>query len=211
MSSSTIKIQHVVGLREELATMNKQPAKTDQTRENFIDAFWDIMRKEGMRGVSVSKIVKKAGYNRSTFYVYFTDVYDLIEQAEQVILDTIKEEIYSISAYDFFLNSSAVTDKIVDALLKFDDKFFLLLSNRGDFHFMKKLQESAKDFIYNLLGNTEGIDIPKDYIVAYSISAFSGILSHWYDSGSKDDLRKIVAARQKLIMYGLSGLQKEHQ
>lgn len=188
--------------------MNKQPAKTAQTKETFIDAFWDIMRKEGMRGVSVSKIVKKAGYNRSTFYAYFTDVYDLVEQAEQIILDTIKEDIYSISAYDFFLNSDDVTNRIVNALLKYDDKFFLLLGNGGDLQFMKKLQESAKDFVYNLLGNTDGIDISKDYIVAYSTSAFSGVLSHWYETGSKDDLHKIVAARQKLIMYGLSGLQK---
>lgn len=189
--------------------MNKQPVRTAQTRENFIDAFWDIMRSEGMRGVSVSKIVKKAGYNRSTFYEYFTDVYDLVEQAEEIILDTMKEEIYSISAYDFFLNSDWVIDRIVNALLKYDDKFFLLISNGGDLQFMKKIQESAKDFIYNLLGNTDGIDISKDYIVAYSTSAFAGVLSHWYEHGSKDDLHKIVAARQKLIMYGLSGLQKE--
>lgn len=187
--------------------MNKQPVRTAQTREAFIDAFWDIMRKEGMRGVSVSKIVKRAGYNRCTFYTYFTDVYDLVEQAEQMILNTIKEDIYSISAYDFFLDADAVTDRIVNALLKYDDKFFLLLGNGGDLRFMKKLQESAKDFVYALLGSTDGIDIPRDYIVAYSTSAFSGVLSHWYETGAKDDLHKIVAARQKLIMYGLRGLK----
>ena len=189
--------------------MNKQPLRTAQTRDNFIDAFWDIMRNEGMRGVTVSKIVKKAGYNRSTFYAYFTDIYDLIDQAEQIIIDTMNEEIYSISAYDFFLDSDGVTDRIVNALLKYDDKFFLLLSNGGEPQFRKKIQESAKGFVYNLLGNTDNIDIPKDYIVAYSTSAFSGVLSHWYETGAKDDLHKIVAARQKLIMYGLSGLQKE--
>ena len=43
---------------------------------------------------------------------------------------------------------------------------------------MKKLQESAKDFVYRLLGNTDDLDIPKDYIAAYSTSSFSGILSH---------------------------------
>lgn len=190
--------------------MNKQPLRTAQTKQNFIDTFWDIIRKEGMPGISASKIAKKAGYNRSTFYTYFTDVYDLINQAEQMILDTIKEEIYGISAYDFFLNSDEMTDRIVNALLKYGDKFFLLLGNGGDPQFMKKIQESAKGFVYKLLGNTDEIDIPKDYIVAYSTSAFSGVLSHWYETGAKDDLHKIVATRQKLIMYGLSGLQKEH-
>lgn len=106
----------------------------------------------------------------------------------------------------FFLNSDEVTDRIVNALLKYDDKFFLLLDNGGDLQFMKKLQESAKDFVYRLLGNTDDLDIPKDYIAAYSTSSFSGILSHWYETGVKEDLHKIVATRQKLIMYGLSGL-----
>ena len=188
--------------------MNKQPVRTAKTREAFIDAFWDTMRKEGMQGVSVSKIVKKTGYNRCTFYAYFTDIYDLIEQAEQMILDTIKEDIYSISAYDFFLNSDEVTDRTVNALLKYGDKFFLLLGSGGDLQFMKKLQESAKDFVYRLLGNTDDLDILKDYIAAYSTSAFSGILSHWYETGAKEDLHKIVAIRQKLLMYGLSGLRK---
>ena len=189
--------------------MNKQPEKTVQTMENFIDAFWDIMRKEGMSGLSVSKIAKRAGYNRCTFYAYFTDVYDIVEQAEQMILDTMKEEIYSISAYDFFLDSNRVTTRIVNTLLKYDDKFFLLLSNGGDPQFLKKVQKSAKDFVYKLLGNTDGIDISKDYIVAYTTSAFSGVLSHWYEDGSKDDIHQIVATIQGLIMYGLSGLRKK--
>lgn len=190
--------------------MNKKTEKTVQTRENFIDAFWNIARKEGINSVSVSKIVKKAGYNRSTFYAYFSDVYDIVEQAEQMILDTMKKEIYSISAYDFFLDTDGVTDRIVNTLLKYDDKFFLLLSNNGDPQFVKKIQESAKDFVYTLLGNTDGIDIPKDYIVAYTTSAFSGVLSHWYEDNSEDDIHEIVATIQKFIMYGLSGLQKGH-
>lgn len=71
---------------------------------------------------------------------------------------------------------------------KYDDKFFLFLSNGGDPQFAKKVQESAKDFVYNLLGNTDGIDISIDYIVVYTTAAFSGVLLHWYEDDSKDDI-----------------------
>ena len=56
-----------------------------------MDAFWDLYSKEGIEKTSVREIVSKAGYNRSTFYEYFTDVYDVLEQIEASVLPDIEK------------------------------------------------------------------------------------------------------------------------
>lgn len=47
-------------------------------RDYFIQATKEILKAEGLRGVSVRNIADKAGYSYATLYNYFKDVNDLI-------------------------------------------------------------------------------------------------------------------------------------
>lgn len=74
------------------AQMKKQPDITSsQTRQNLIDAFWSLYCEKRIEKITVKEITQKAGYNRGTFYEYFTDVYDMLEQIEQSLIPTIEE------------------------------------------------------------------------------------------------------------------------
>ena len=44
------------------------------TRQNIIDAFWDIYSKKKIENITVKEVMDRAGYNRSTFYLYFEDI-----------------------------------------------------------------------------------------------------------------------------------------
>ena len=48
--------------------MNKQPEITAQTKQNFVDAFWELYKKYSIEKITVKQITDKAGYNRATFY-----------------------------------------------------------------------------------------------------------------------------------------------
>ena len=56
--------------------MKKQPQQTAQTRKKLMDSFWKLYCDDGIDRVTVGAVAKDAGYNRGTFYEYFTDVYD---------------------------------------------------------------------------------------------------------------------------------------
>ena len=66
--------------------MKKQPEKTARTKQNMIDVFWKLAEEKGFDKVTASALAKEAGVNRATFYSYFTDMDDLVFQAEEQIL-----------------------------------------------------------------------------------------------------------------------------
>ena len=70
-------------------------ADSKVTRQNLIDAFCILIRKKPVQKITVRELVDKAGYNRGTFYKYFRDVYDVLEQIEALVLDRIKENFRS--------------------------------------------------------------------------------------------------------------------
>lgn len=62
--------------------MKKQPQITEKTRQVFIEVFCELYSQKPIEKISVQEIAKISGYNRSTFYQYFTDLYDLLDSVE---------------------------------------------------------------------------------------------------------------------------------
>ena len=46
------------------------------------EAFFSILKQKPLSKVTVKEICTAAGVNRSTFYKYYKDTYDLLEQIE---------------------------------------------------------------------------------------------------------------------------------
>ena len=76
--------------------MKKQPQQTAQTRKKLMDSFWKLYCDDGIDRVTVGAVAKDAGYNRGTFYEYFTDVYDLLEQLEDELLGELERNAAAI-------------------------------------------------------------------------------------------------------------------
>ena len=70
--------------------MRKQPQVTEQTRANLRQAFWELYAERPVEKISVREITDRAGYNRATFYLYYHDVYELLEEIEDMVLGNIE-------------------------------------------------------------------------------------------------------------------------
>ena len=71
--------------------MKKQSKVTAQTKKNLINAFWSLYCEKRIEKITVKEITQKAGYNRGTFYEYFTDIYDVLEQIEESLVPSLDE------------------------------------------------------------------------------------------------------------------------
>ena len=58
----------------------KKPAAKEETKQALIQAFWKLYREKRIEKITVGEIAAVAGYNRSTFYEYFYDVPDVLQQ-----------------------------------------------------------------------------------------------------------------------------------
>ena len=64
----------------------------------------ELYRTKPVEKITVSEITRKAGYNRATFYDYFLDVYDLLEQIEEELINHIGEKITNTISNGNFAN-----------------------------------------------------------------------------------------------------------
>lgn len=159
--------------------MKKQPDLTAQTKQNLIDSFWQIYCEKGIEKTTVKEITVKAGYNRSTFYEYFTDVYDVLEQIENSLLPGLQD------LPPLRLADSVATQLPIDTFIHMYEKnrkyYIVLLGDKGDSSFQSKLKHSVKDMLKKRF-ITQGIidDYELDFTLEYMLSAMIGVLSYWF-------------------------------
>ena len=138
----------------------------------------------GFQHTPVGDITKKAGINRGTFYKYYVDKMQLIEQTETRIVSELQE-----IAHKRTLNKTNIDDDIIasikEALRVYErniDFLDAMLSENGDLAFERRLYKIIVDVTRDLmpsLPKEDRIDEKiRELIVQYQASSLFGILSH---------------------------------
>ncbi len=179
--------------------MKKQPEITIHTRQKLIDTFWKIAEEKGFDKVTVSEITKRAHYNRSTFYEYFSDINHLIVEIEDELLQKLPHntKLTPIALKDP-KHLRLLAQELINTLISYDNKFFLLVGKHGDPLFTSKLRTGLTTQILPYITDTS-LGEYTEYITAYISSATIGLMSYWYETG-----RKITAEELGEILYQIS-------
>ncbi|MCL1810205.1 MAG: TetR/AcrR family transcriptional regulator [Clostridiales bacterium] len=118
--------------------MDKQSKSRAATRENLLAAFWSLYQKKRIEKITVREITQLAGYNRGTFYDYFIDIYDVLDQFQDSLLD------YTRVAIDKY-RSDGINQEIVEYITNtFHTKgeyFSVFLGGNRDPNFPDKMKK----------------------------------------------------------------------
>jgi len=181
--------------------VKKQPEVTAQTRQNLIDAFWLLYCEKRIEKITVKEITQKAGYNRGTFYEYFTDVYDVLEEIERSLIPTLEE----LPPIDMPSSSMEMPLGMFMTLYEKNSKYYsVLLGDNGDPAFSSKLKNSTKPIIKLALADNNNLDtVEFDFILEYVLSAMIGIMSYWFRQNKVLPAEKLVVLMYEVMENGV--------
>lgn len=162
--------------------MNKRPDITEQTRTNLCSAFWTLYMKKSVARITVREVTELAGYNRATFYHYYADVYQLLEEEEAALLKEIRDLFESAAAGA----ESTVLPEQIGSLLVMLRKNNLyasaLLSDHGDPAFVNSLKDLLWPYINRYLVQlTDCTEYEAQLMKEYYLSGIFGTVRKWLE------------------------------
>lgn len=184
--------------------MKKQPEITKQTKQNLSDAFWQIYCEKRIEKITVKDITTKAGYNRSTFYEYYTDVYDVLEQIESSVLPDIEKHKKIAQKKSMHIPLR----HLVEVFSKNKQYLIVLLGKNGDPAFRDKMKNTYKDLVRPILQSTETDDYTLEYGLEYAMSAIIGMITYCFTTEESPDIERMTTL---LISFMSDGLFKNFE
>ncbi len=182
----------------------KETRRVRMTKQMIKDAYLELVKKHPNKRLSVTDICKVADVNRSTFYMHYEDVNQLLSEIESDILDRIPNpvDMPDLSSYnDRFLGL------LEDCFnyIRENKKLFSILSTKLDNgSFNKRLIDTVlKNYRQqNLLSGT-----PFDkYIYIYCINGVMGLLREWLDEDFPINARQMAEIAYKMSIQATTEL-----
>ena len=196
--------------------MNKSESKYFNTAKKMDKALISLLGEKSFEYITVSEICKKAGVNRSTFYLHYENTVDLLNESARFLLD-------DFVAY-FNIDTKSITRKIrestLDELNFISDEYlhpYLLYIKENRLVFSTVLLH-ADSFGFNeifkiLYENVfnpvlERFDYPvtdRKYAMMFYLNGITAVVTEWL----KDGCEKTIDEVSRIIYKCIFGLKKE--
>ena len=183
-------------------TMKKQPEITDATRNAILDAFWTIYQQKSIDRITIRDISETAHIHRSTFYRYFTDIHDILDQFEQKILDEVSTVLETVHGAQALPDLISHTGAIVRALKEYAPAIYHLTSPDGDSTFRRKLREQMLRYFSRFAFSSE-YSVEAEYLFHFVFTNILANLNFWYEHRHEYTLEQVVDLSKQLVSDGV--------
>ena len=173
-----------------------------RTKKMIRRALSQLIEEKGFSDITITDITTRADINRGTFYLHYTDKYDLLEKIENELIQELFSNCETISDMDILNRDYANRPmpfmvKIFEYLRENATLMKAILGPNGDPVFQRKLKVLIQIGLFkNKVLNKENMLVPESYFTAYVLSAHLGVIQKWLESDmekSPEDMALILA------------------
>ena len=148
------------------------------TKSDIKEAFIQLLATRNLEDITISQLTKKAGVNRSTFYLHYLDKQDFLEQLKEETSYP-KEALEAILSY--FQENSA---------------FFSEIAKNPSFRFA----DNIRSFILGMIESTPrsrpvivaAYQMPERYAITMYVSGLTGLIVDWIINGTQESPQQLT-------------------
>lgn len=186
---------------------------TCNTPDNLKDSFWELYTEKSIEKIKITDITTKAGLNRSSFYTYYANVYDIFSQIEKDVLS----EILSIKDLlrEFLLDDDIDPKKFKDLLdiyIKNEKYLKILLTKQDNPRFMYRLKKILKETLIEDMKKSPKYKATDEdaFFIEFYISGVINTIVFWFTKKSNISAEDFCAILKNIASHGSSSKLKEY-
>lgn len=116
-----------------------------KTRKVIRECLTELLKEKRIQDITVREIAEKADINRGTFYLHYKDIFDLMEQIENELLEELEEVLRRYRASDLLTNPAVVFTEVFHLVKENSGMVSILIGENGDINFVNRLKDIVRE------------------------------------------------------------------
>lgn len=191
-------------MKSPAATEKKEDRRVRRTKKLLTQALTQLLQEKQINEITVKELTDLADMNRGTFYLYYKDMFDMLEKIEDGMFEAL-DAIVSLHEHD---DVSQQTKPILLDLFRFiednQEMCRVLLSPHGDMNFLHRLNEVVREKCLKAWPNIRKEKGEADFDYHYSFVVFgcAGIVRAWVNRNCPESAEKMAEMAYGMILRG---------
>ena len=179
----------------------KMDRRVRKTKAQLREGLARLMQQKSIKEISVKELVDEVDINRSTFYLHYTDIYQMLQKIEEDAMQNITEV---MKKYPLDSNNP-------DSVLQFIVQFFSIMDNdrdlclallgpHGDMAFVEQIENLlAKTFLSHLPEKFPENDPYIKYPYSFILNGCVGLIRTWLSGPETESPEQVARLTYHLI------------
>ena len=185
------------------APQKKEDRRVRRTKKLLTQALTQLLQEKQINEITVKELTDLADMNRGTFYLYYKDMFDMLEKIEDGLFEAL-DEIVSLHEHD---DVSQQTKPILLDLFHFieenQEMCRVLLSPHGDMNFLHKLNQVVREKCLQMWPNEEEKkDATFEYHYSFVVYGCVGVFRAWLNGNCQEPAEKMAEMADAMIRRG---------
>ena len=175
--------------------MNRQESKYFGTASLMDEALLLLLEQKEYDRITVKEICQKAGVNRTTFYLHYEGMNDLLEETVAMINERFKASLAAVPSGDpsrVVLTSEAYLRPYLE-FIRENKRAYRVMHQRGKlFHSQKTFAGFYQSIFSPALTHFGVPEEQKKYVFAFYTQGTVAIIGKWLEEDCRDDIDMII-------------------
>ena len=170
-----------------------------RTKTQLKAAFLQLRQKKSIEQINIREITDLAHLNRTSFYRYYLDIYDLQQDVLDDFIAQFQQNISGVFQKILTQGTVSVEELPLEFIVAHQDILQILLHDTDS---LAHLKQEQKIYFKQLLQISDN-NVTADYALEFLISGQLGIISYWFqhqDTLALEDL--FVLIKEMLLFHG---------
>ena len=199
-----------VTIKEKEEILNKSESKYFKTAVKMDEALIELLEKKDFEYITIKELCSAAGVNRSTFYLHYENMTDLLEEALEYMNSkfnayfeadevTTMETIKCGQPEEMIFVTEQYLKPYLSFIYEHRTLFYAAMTRPERFASESSFEMLSEKLFYPIL---EKFNIPEEeqaYILMFYIKGIMGVVHHWIINGCEDSVDFITEMIIKII------------
>jgi len=164
---------------------SQQDPRVQRTRALLRRALMELVTQKSFASLTIQEVTKRAGVNRSTFYLHFIGLHALLEDCVKDLFGQMRLEIYD-KANQTRINNIEEYEPFVECvfqhLQRYMDFYRAMLGKGGDPYFSSLFQDLLAELIFDPMREGFTLSVESELILSFFTAGFTGIAKWWLEN-----------------------------
>lgn len=184
----------------------KEDRRVRRTKKLLTQALTQLMQEKQIKDITVRELADLADVNRGTFYLYYRDIFDMLEKIEMELFERFHEIIASHQEGRILSQARPVFSDLFHFIAENQEICRILLSDNGDMKFLQRLSDVVEERVRtDWLKHPDGLtEMEFEYRYSFGVLGCVGLVRAWLENHCSEAADDMAALADCLIRQGIA-------
>ena len=185
--------------------LKKEDRRVRRTKKLLTQALTELLQKKQVNEITVKELTDLADMNRGTFYMYYRDIFDMLEKIEDELFQKLDVIAQSHEHGDPTQQVKPILLDLFRFIEENQEMCRVLLSPNGDMNFLHRLYEAIRERSLEIWKDQMGSLGEKEFDYRYSFVIFgcAGMIRAWVNRSCQETDMQMAELADRMIRRGI--------